>query len=59
VAQKLTPQQLFFFPVIPLVIGIVLAAILAILCYRRFGGHQLDEAPADSSKPPAPALATR
>ena len=46
VAQKLTPQQLFFVPVIPLVIGIVLAAILAMLCYRRFHSYQLDEAPA-------------
>lgn len=46
VAQKLTPQQLFFFPVIPLVIGIVLAVILATLSHRRFRGHQLDEAPA-------------
>jgi len=46
VAQKLTPQQLFFFPVIPLVIGIVLAAILVMLCYRRFHSLQLDEAPA-------------
>jgi MFS transporter, AAHS family, 4-hydroxybenzoate transporter len=59
VAQKLTPQQLFFFPVIPLVIGIVLAAILAMLCYRRFGGYQLDEAPAAGTKAPTPALATR
>jgi MFS transporter, AAHS family, 4-hydroxybenzoate transporter len=46
VAQKFTPQQLFFFPVIPLVIGIVLAAILAMLSYRRFHGYQLDEVPA-------------
>jgi len=35
VAQKFTPQQLFLFPVIPLVIGVMLAAILAMLCYRR------------------------
>jgi AAHS family 4-hydroxybenzoate transporter-like MFS transporter len=59
VAQKLTPQQLFFFPVIPLVIGIGLAAVLAMLCHRRFRGYQLDEAAADSAKPPAPALAAR
>lgn len=58
VAQKLTPQQLFFFPVIPLVIGIVLALILSVLCYRRFGGLQLDEKAADGAKPvAAPALA--
>jgi AAHS family 4-hydroxybenzoate transporter-like MFS transporter len=59
VAQKLTPQQLFFFPVIPLVIGIVLAAVLSVLCYRRFHGLQLDEKAADGVKPAAPALATR
>jgi len=56
VAQHLTPQQLFFFPVIPLVIGVVLASILAVLCYRRFHGHQLDETAADGAKP---VLATR
>jgi AAHS family 4-hydroxybenzoate transporter-like MFS transporter len=58
VAQKLTPQQLFFFPVIPLAIGVVLAAILSVLCYRRFQGLQLDEKAADGVKPSgAPVLA--
>jgi AAHS family 4-hydroxybenzoate transporter-like MFS transporter len=56
VAQHLTPQQLFFFPVIPLVIGVVLAAMLAMLCYRRFNGLQLDEMAAGDAKP---ALAAR
>jgi AAHS family 4-hydroxybenzoate transporter-like MFS transporter len=56
VAQHLTPQQLFFFPVIPLVIGVVLASALAMLCYRRFNGLQLDETAAADAKP---ALAAR
>jgi AAHS family 4-hydroxybenzoate transporter-like MFS transporter len=46
IGMKLPINQLFMIGAIPLVIGAIAAAILARVCYMRFRGFQLDDAPA-------------
>lgn len=43
-------QQMFIFPVYPLVAGIVLAGIAATLSHRQFHGHQFDEVTVPSDR---------
>lgn len=38
-------QAIFIVVTVPLVIGAIAASILAVLCYRRFRGFQLDDTP--------------
>ena len=50
IGMKLSMQTLFLIGAIPMVIGSVAAFLLARICYKRFGGLQLDDKPAvDSS----------
>ncbi|TAJ92280.1 MAG: MFS transporter [Gammaproteobacteria bacterium] len=46
IGMKLPINQLFMIGAIPLIIGAIAAAILARVCYQRFRGFQLDDAPA-------------
>jgi hypothetical protein len=43
-------QQMFIFPVYPLVAGIVLAGIAETLSHRQFHGHQFDEVTVPSDR---------
>lgn len=42
-ALRLPSQQMFAFASIPMVLGGICGIALAILCYRRFGGRQVDK----------------
>jgi AAHS family 4-hydroxybenzoate transporter-like MFS transporter len=43
-ALQLPPREMFGLSAVPMAIGALAAIFLAILCYRRFGGLQFDEA---------------
>ena len=45
IGMKLSMQQLFLIGAVPLIIGTIAAALLARICYQRFGGLQLDDKP--------------
>lgn len=47
VAMNLPVQQLFLAAALPMVVGVIAAAVLARLCYVRFNGYQLDDKPAE------------
>jgi AAHS family 4-hydroxybenzoate transporter-like MFS transporter len=46
IAMQLPLQTLFLIAALPMVIGVVAAGLVARLCYTRFRGLQLDDAPA-------------
>ena len=43
-------QELFLAPASALLVGAIAASLLAILCYKRFGGFRLDEQSAEETK---------
>ncbi|MBF8270858.1 MAG: hypothetical protein HW386_2567 [Gammaproteobacteria bacterium] len=45
IGMKLSMQQLFLIGAVPLIIGTITAATLTRVCYKRFGGLQLDDKP--------------
>ena len=45
IGMNLSMQQLFLIGAVPLIIGIIAATALTIVCYKRFGGLQLDDKP--------------
>jgi AAHS family 4-hydroxybenzoate transporter-like MFS transporter len=49
IAMQLPPQRLFLAAAAPMAAGAVAAMLLAVLCYRRFAGVRLCDAPVDAS----------
>ena len=50
-ARHLPLREVFLAPALSLVVGAAGSGFLAVLCYRRFGGSRLDEAPTARTKP--------
>jgi len=51
ISIHMTMQKLFMIAAVPMLIGSIAALILCKLCYTRFGGLQLDDAPVKNSSP--------
>lgn len=58
IAMQLSVQTLFVVAAVPMLFGVVAAAILARLCYLRFRGFQLDDTPAAATGTPPAAPAS-
>jgi len=50
ISMNLSMENLFMIAAIPMLVGSVAALILAKLCYKRFGGLQLDDTPVTEQK---------
>lgn len=54
IGMNLSMQTLFLIGAVPMVIGSVAAFLLTRICYKRFGGLQLDDKPAAPANKPTP-----